>query len=307
MFFFSLTLAQPSHRNSKRYGPISGKDFVGKLYLPAPTCFCRSCSRTSRHWLVLDTSEGVALKEILEPVDPSSNLLSFDDDFRTYWETAPTLPSDNSPSFPSLAAMNDDPPSPEPDTSDLLDPISIEEVKRRFPRGRSAPGPDRATVKEFKEVPVWDLVKILNIFLFCGKIPERLCCSRTIFLPKKSGAFLPGEFRPISLTPVLGRLFYKILARCLAKHASLVTEQRGFIPEDGAAQNIFLLDFIPRHAHEKSKTTFIASLDISKAFDSVSFESVFAVLEEEGIQPEFINLIKLIYSQSSTVRVFPQP
>ncbi|GBO11956.1 hypothetical protein AVEN_84673-1 [Araneus ventricosus] len=110
---------------------------------------------------------------------------------------------------------------------------TLDEVKKCFPRGRFAPGPDLVTVRELREVPIWDLIKIFNIFLFRRRISECLCQSRTIFVPKKSGARLHGDYRPISLTPVLGRLFPKILAQSLAKHSSLATEQRGFIPNDG--------------------------------------------------------------------------
>ncbi|GBN08412.1 Retrovirus-related Pol polyprotein from type-2 retrotransposable element R2DM [Araneus ventricosus] len=95
-------------------------------------------------------------------------------------------------------------------------------------------------------------------------------------------------------------MFSKILSQRVSKHSSLAKEQRGFIPSDGAAQNIFSLDFILRYALEKCRTTHIASLDIVKAFDSVSFESVFTALHENGIHLGFSNMIKLIFNQSST-------
>ncbi|GBO13732.1 Retrovirus-related Pol polyprotein from type-2 retrotransposable element R2DM [Araneus ventricosus] len=90
------------------------------------------------------------------------------------------------------------------------------------------------------------------------------------------------------------------MAQRLNKYANLANEQRGFIPDDGVAQNIFLLDFVLRHAHEKCRATYIASIDIAKAFDSVSFVSVFAALTEKGIHPEFVSLVRMIYDQSST-------
>ncbi|GBN16315.1 Retrovirus-related Pol polyprotein from type-2 retrotransposable element R2DM [Araneus ventricosus] len=270
-------------RNDPQRGGVSKRRQRRQDYARTQEAFRRNPSRCAN--------------KILDPVDSRTVATPFDDDFRSYWETVLSISADHRPSFPNMSAGNIE--HRESVTSTLLDAISLKEVQKCFPRNQSAPGPDLVTVKELRNIPIWDIVKMLNIFLFCRKLPERLCKSRTIFIPKMSGACKPGDFRPISLTPVLGRLFSKILAKRL-KFANLANEQRVFIPDDGVAQNIFLLDFVLRHAHEKCRATYIASIDHAKAFDSVSFDSVFAAITEKGIHPEFISLIRTIYDQSYT-------
>ncbi|GBN58380.1 Retrovirus-related Pol polyprotein from type-2 retrotransposable element R2DM [Araneus ventricosus] len=120
---------------------------------------------------------------------------------------------------------------------------------------------------------------------------------QTDFAP---AAIDPGDFRPISLTPIIARLFSKILARRLTPNTAIDPEQRGFIESDGIAQNIFLLDYVLKHAVERTKRTYIASLDIRKAFDSVSHDAVFKAMEAQSLDPEFIKLVKFIYKNSST-------
>ena len=48
--------------------------------------------------------------------------------------------------------------------------------------------------------------RICNLVLWCERLPEHLLVSRMIFFPKKTGAYHPGEFRPISVWSVLTRL-----------------------------------------------------------------------------------------------------
>ncbi|GBN33147.1 hypothetical protein AVEN_87069-1 [Araneus ventricosus] len=113
-----------------------------------------------------------------------------------------------SPCFPFPATGNGHRPSPDP--SDLLDPISLDEFKKCFPRGRSAPGPDLVTIKGLREVPIWDIIKIFNIFLFCRKLHERLCCSRTIFISKRSGyKTVTGKRKP-DLVAILNDIAFVI-------------------------------------------------------------------------------------------------
>ncbi|GBN16944.1 Retrovirus-related Pol polyprotein from type-2 retrotransposable element R2DM [Araneus ventricosus] len=141
---------------------------------------------------------------------------------------------------------------------------------------------------------------------FRMRVPDRFCRAKTIFLPKKKDASNPGDFRPISLTLLPAKLLSKILARRLTPTVSLDPEQRGFIESDGISQNTFMLDFVLRHSRERVRRTFIASLDLKKAFDSVSPVAVFAALKAQAVDPEFVELLKSIY-KNSTISFAPFP
>ncbi|GBN89417.1 Retrovirus-related Pol polyprotein from type-2 retrotransposable element R2DM [Araneus ventricosus] len=163
-----------------------------------------------------------------------------------------TLPRDRSPDpvFPVNQSSTDV-------TSNLLYLITSEEINKCFPRNGSAPGPDLLTVGDLKHISRFELAKIFNIFLLCRRVPDTFCRAKAIFLPKKTDALSPGDFRPISLIPIPARLFSKILARRLSPVTQLKPEQRGFVETDGISQNIFMLDYVLHHAREKVKRTYI--------------------------------------------------
>ena len=56
------------------------------------------------------------------------------------------------------------------------------------------PGPDGLTACQLRAIPPSVLTRICNLILWCAKLPEHLAILRTIFIPKKSGAKLPGDF-----------------------------------------------------------------------------------------------------------------
>ncbi|GBN75980.1 Retrovirus-related Pol polyprotein from type-2 retrotransposable element R2DM [Araneus ventricosus] len=232
---------------------------------------------------------------LFSPTNLAQDSNPFNSDFQSFWETVMTIPRDagRSPQFANS-------PINEELNSKLMSPITSDEIGKCFPRKGSAPGPDLASVGELRRISNFELAKFFNIFLLCRQLPDRFSRARTIFLPKKRDAKEPGDFRPISLTPIPARLFSKVLARRLAPTVRLDPEQRGFIPSDGIAQNTFLLDFVLRHSKEKSKRTFVASLDLRKAFDSVSHEAVFSALKAQAVDHRFVELIQSIYSKSST-------
>ncbi|GBM85502.1 Retrovirus-related Pol polyprotein from type-2 retrotransposable element R2DM [Araneus ventricosus] len=208
-----------------------------------------------------------------------------------------SLPRD----FGSEAIFSSDLTQPTDGHTNLLSPITLEELNKYFPRNNSASGSDLSTVSDLKQVSRFELLKIFNIFLFCRKVPARFCKSRAVFIPKKSpGAAAPGDFRPISLTPIPARLFSKITTRRLSPAARSEPEQRSFIESDGISQNIFILDHVLRHASEKIQRTCIASIDLRKVFDSVSHQAVFAALKDQSIDPEFVKIIEFMYNNSST-------
>ncbi|GBN40131.1 Retrovirus-related Pol polyprotein from type-2 retrotransposable element R2DM, partial [Araneus ventricosus] len=232
---------------------------------------------------------------LLPPTNTLSDSDPFDDDFRSFWENAMSLPRDScrDPHFVDC-------PIDANIASNLMSPITTDEIGKCFPKNGSSPGPDLSSVGELRQVSKFELAKIFNIFLLCRRVPDRFCRAKTVFLTKKRDAVHPGDFRPISLTPIPARLFSKILARRFAPSVLLDPEQRGFIESDGIAQNTFMLDFVLRHSREKVKRTFIASLDLKKAFDSVSHEAVFTALRAQAVDPRFIELLKSIYSNSTT-------
>lgn len=174
-----------------------------------------------------------------------------------------------------------------------------------LPRPSSAPGLDGVRVSSLKKLCGPAKMKIFNLFLLCGRLPRRLLGSKTIFIPKSGDVEGPGDFRPISMSSVVLRTFHRVLANRLSKFLSLSMEQRAFIESDGVCQNIFLLDAALHHAKNKYRDLFMASMDIRKAFDSVSHSAIVGALRATCADSVFIEYLEHLYTNSYTHFVIP--
>ena len=210
-----------------------------------------------------------------------------------YWRAVVTRDSGATPGLRPNAEVR----------NDLWSPVTKEEIQKSFPRKRSASGPDGVTVVAVKAIPLPILHRILNIFMICGGLPDFLLVSRTVFIPKKKDSMEPGDFRPITISPVLIRLFHKVLANRL-KTVSVDERQRAFRDTDGCSDNIFLLDLALRYTRRRISPLFMASTDVAKAFDSVSFQALREVMLAKGLPLAMVNYIMSTYNSSYTCLEF---
>ncbi|KAJ8865473.1 hypothetical protein PR048_033783 [Dryococelus australis] len=125
--------------------------------------------------------------------------------------------------------------------------ISSEEVERSEISGQSAPGPDGILVQQWRKVPT-------------GKDHPA---------PKSEIPSTPAEFRPISISSVVMRHYHKILAQRIQKVIKIAPQQRAFQCADGLAENLSLLSEVLYSASSQLRSTYMAVLDVKKAFDTV--------------------------------------
>ncbi|GFT04319.1 retrovirus-related Pol polyprotein from type-1 retrotransposable element R2, partial [Nephila pilipes] len=167
----------------------------------------------------------------------------------------------------------------------------------------TAPGPDRLFYQHWKTVDPRCVIvsKIFNICLKLKNIPTAWKSSNCILIPKKGDLALIDNWRPISLSNSIYKLFTKCLARRLqdwcGMHDILSPCQKGFTPFDGVVEHNFVIGQhleIARRSHTES---FLVWLDISNAFGSIPHNILFAAMASVGIDPDFIQLITNIYAE----------
>ncbi|KAH9364377.1 hypothetical protein HPB48_000330 [Haemaphysalis longicornis] len=90
---------------------------------------------------------------------------------------------------------------------------------------RAAPGPDGVTVKELKKISLQALTLIMNNWWSYAVIPLELKQSNTVFIPKCPKPDGPGDFRPLTISPVIVRLFSKLILRRLSEMSSTSTSR----------------------------------------------------------------------------------
>ncbi|KAG8175581.1 hypothetical protein JTE90_018874 [Oedothorax gibbosus] len=181
-------------------------------------------------------------KRVLEKIlDPPSEGVPFPSasHFSDFWRNVMSLPA------LCYAGAGSDPDFPDDpffcsDLSGLWLPIEKDEIERARPKSSSAPGPDGVLMRHLSGLPHFLMPKLLNLFLFLGRLPTRLLESRTIFIPKTTVAAEPGQFRPISMTSTITRIFHMVLAARLSKLLKLSEEQRAFVSNDGLSPKCVL-------------------------------------------------------------------
>lgn len=202
-------------------------------------------------------------------------------------------------SQPSPPVPQSLPSGPEPGLLNLWDPITVDEVARvTLPLG-SAPGVDTITVRQWRAVPATIKALLFNTVMAIGGFPPSMLVSRTVFIPKKCDSPTPADFRPISVMSVVVRHLHKILAQRLGGSGLIDLRQRCF--DDGCSENIAVLSSVILEARTKLRELHIASLDVAKAFDSVSHGAIVSTMEGRGLPVGLVEYISRLYNHSHTV------
>ncbi|CAL7932839.1 unnamed protein product [Xylocopa violacea] len=74
-----------------------------------------------------------------------------------------------------------------------------------------------------------------------------------------------------------------VLSTRLMHSIDLDKRQKAFVPVDGCAENTFLFDMLLRHHRQTFKPLYLASVDIRKAFDSVTHQAILDALVSRGV------------------------
>lgn len=242
-------------------------------------------ARTQRAW---SKNPSYCLREILE--EKTIKRVPDQRTMTAFWHTVMTNGVETTPGgMPS-----------EPERKNISTIITPSEISQAWPEMRTAPGPDGLSAKRLRMIPKEILAGIFNIILWCGKVPHRLLESRTTLIPKKDQATLPEDFRPITIPSVLIRTLNKIIATRIAREVPFDSRQKAFMPIDGSAEGVFLMDMLLRHHRQTFKPFFMASLDLTKAFDSVTHSTVSDTLTFKGIPSTIKDYIMYGYQHSYT-------
>ena len=115
---------------------------------------------------------------------------------------------------------------------------------------------------------------------------------------KKEDKQLIKNYRPISLLPICGKIFEKLIFNSLYAYLSsnsLITKnQSGFVPSDSCTnQLLFLINEIHEaFANPSSLEVRAIFLDISKAFDKVWHEGLIFKLRRNGVSGKLLKFFE---------------
>ena len=187
----------------------------------------------------------------------------------------------------------------------------IFEVRRKLSNGKAS-GLDKCPAELFKYAGSADKVSdidkcLLLIFKEClemCKIPHYWRKGVVTLLFKKGDRALPQNYRPITLLPVIGKIFTRLLSTkvmsFVEKHHILSRGQNGFRRWRSCNQHIFtLIELCEKVRNESNHGAFVFFLDLKKCFDRVNRKILYRRMREAKINKKTVDIIK--YMNSHTI------
>lgn len=175
-------------------------------------------------------------------------------------------------------------------------------------RGKS-PGHDSLSIEHLQHAGVHlprVLAMILNFCVGHTYLPENLM--KTVVVPivknRAGDASDANNYRPISLATITAKVLDSVLDKQLNEHLALHDAQFGFRSGLSTETAVLCLKHTVRYYTDRKTPVYACFLDLSKAFDLVSYGVLWKKLYEDTSLPgELIELFKYWYShQSNMVR-----
>ena len=135
---------------------------------------------------------------------------------------------------------------------------------------------------------------MINKALDEGTFPNILKKAEVIPVYKKSDRFNKSNYRPVSILPILAKVFEKVLAHQITPFLNTVFSCHLSAFRQGYGCQDTLLTLIDNRRKDLLKNNKIGALlmDLSKAFDCMPHELLIAKFKAYGVQDQSIKIIK---------------
>ena len=180
---------------------------------------------------------------------------------------------------------------PVPELSDIdISPPEVE-LKLHALNPSSAPGPDDIhprILREARQALSGPLTLLFRKSLDTGTVPRDWTLGRVVPIYKKGSKQDPGNYRPVSLTSVIGKVLESLIRDKVMLHLTanglLSDHQHGFRPKRSCSTNLVdVLDDWSRILECRSPLD-VVYLDFRKAFDTVPHRRLLYKLQCYGIR-----------------------
>ena len=189
----------------------------------------------------------------------------------------------------------------------ISDPDNIKEVLRTR-SNLSAQGPDSVPYSVWKaggdttvELIRWITAKMREFHRF----PTLWKDAKTVFIPKDGNLREPRNWRPITITSTLYRIFMCLMSRAFQMLNSskryINNAQHGFMKTpNGAMTHIAVVNELIKHADRAKSSMYVMSIDLRDAFGSVSHDLIAHTLRAKGFSEDLVTMIMDSYQGATT-------
>jgi hypothetical protein len=165
-------------------------------------------------------------------------------------------------------------------------------------REGAAPGLPGIPIAVWKVLPpMWmdAIARLLNMVEAEGRWPVEWLRAYVVMVPKASGGVRPQDQRPITILPVLYRLWSKGVSMDWAaevQNVYLGPAAMGFRAQAGTLCVAQLLSDVIAICKRTKKELWLVSFDIEKAYDTIPWWALFKLMRQAGIASTVVNVFE---------------
>ena len=183
---------------------------------------------------------------------------------------------------------------------------AIDNLENNYSSGHD--GISNTLLKTIKNDISQSLTIIINQMLTTGIFPDAFKLSKVIPLLKKGDSSLLVNYRPISLLPTISKVFERVIDDQMYEYFNqfnlLAEQQYGFRKQHSTEYAaIKLIDHVSKEM-EAGKTPTSVYIDLSKAFDTLTFEVLLYKLKYYGVTDTAFDLLKSYLTNRKQYVVF---
>ena len=173
-------------------------------------------------------------------------------------------------------------------------------------KNNKSPGLDSITNEMLKccnDTMIQCLTNLFNKIYSTGNYPDQWCEGYITNIHKKGSHFAPENYRSITITSALGKLFNTCLntrlQTYLEQHNIITPQQIGFEKGSSTIDHLFTFKtIIDKHTQTTSQKLYTCFIDFRQAFDKIWHQGLLYKLTQIGINNNFFTIIKNMYSKT---------
>ena len=115
---------------------------------------------------------------------------------------------------------------------------------------------------------------------------------------KKGDPTLPDNYRPISILPILYKVFSRMVGDrlCSILMPLQAVDQAAYRKTFSTDDHTFVVTQVVEKSLEYNLPIWLVLIDYTKAFDTVELTMLWKVLADQGVHPDFILLLQRLYT-----------